>query len=368
LLFDFEREALKETGRYKTIPEKKEADRKSAEHYWNVVSKKIRDFDEEMVDKTDEIARDFHLCSIFNPVTFYKSVNNELGSKGYNSYYRFFKENLPIQRRFLRHVFNKRYYDNYTKVEPFLPLDQLVVRAEPGLPRYFGAGILLGLFYLATAIYLGYFVFKGFMFPKPVFHNAYDQVKLDCQQGSIQFVTSDNIDLYERLVNVFCNYPLGFNGSIMVDNQDMVNNRQEGVVYIPGAESIPGNFRVRDLVYFTAKMPGIPIPAVQELEKEYRAILKKYFHELSPGDRTCLLVDLCRLKEAKIYLIREFKPVNYGKSLVKALNKIKDLKKGSALILCLAEIFMTPDKAYYYCYDIKERRYIDLEHDDGYEG
>ena len=89
-LLGLEKEALKSTGRYEKQKEKQEADRESAEIYWNVVSKKIREIDLQMIDKTEELSRQFQSASIFNPVTFYKSVNNELGSKGFNSYNRFF--------------------------------------------------------------------------------------------------------------------------------------------------------------------------------------------------------------------------------------------------------------------------------------
>jgi len=40
-LMEFEKEALKNTGRYETIPEKIESDRRMAEHYWENVSKDI---------------------------------------------------------------------------------------------------------------------------------------------------------------------------------------------------------------------------------------------------------------------------------------------------------------------------------------
>lgn len=363
LLLRFEKEALKETGRYKSIPEKKEAERKSVEHYWNVVSRKIKKYDQEMIDKTGEISRDFHLCSIFNPVTFYKSVNNELGSKGYNSYYRFFNENLPIQRKFLRFVFDKRYYENYTKVEPFLPLENLVVKAEPSLPHFFAAGILLNLFYLVIAIFWGYTGYKRLMFPKPEAPGGYDQVDLACQHGNIEVVTSDKQDLYDQVINVVFGLPRDFNGKITVDNQNVVNTQKKEVVYVPGQAKIPGNFRVEDLLKLAAKMPGTAKQRLKHFEQDHKEILKKRFAHLSPGQRTCVLLELCKLKDAKIYLIRDFKPVIYGKSLMPALDKLRSIKETGALILCLSEIFITPGKAYNYSFDSKGKKYIDLEND-----
>ena len=363
-LLGLEKEALKSTGRYEKQKEKQEADRESAEIYWNVVSKKIREIDLQMINKTEELSRQFQAASIFNPVTFYKSVNNELGSKGFNSYNRFFRENLEIQRGFLRRVFDKRYYENYTKVEPYLPFEKLLVKADPSLPAFFTAGILLNLLYLVTAIFWGSAGFKRFMFPKLEAPGGYKEVKLECQQGNIEVVTSDNRDLYAQVVNVLYGIHRDFDGKISVDGQSVVNTRIKPVVYVPGQDSIPGNFRVNDLFNLAGKMPGITKQRLQQLKLQYQHILKKRFAHLDPGQRTNILLDLCGLKEPKIYLIRDFNPVIYGKSLIPALNKLRSIKETGALILCLSEIFMRPSKSYHYSYDIKEKKYIDLENDE----
>jgi len=362
-LLGFEREALKNTGRYKTQHEKKESDRESAEIYWEVVSKNIRKIDLEMIEKTEGISGEFQSWSIFNPVTFYKSVNNELGSKGYNSYNRFFRENLAIQRGFLRRVFDKRYYENYTRVEPYLPLERLVVKAEPGLPLFFFAGILLNLFYLVIAIFWGSAGFKRMMFPKPEAPGGYEEVKIACQYGNIEVVTGDKEDLYDQVVNVLFGIARDFNGKITVDGQNVVDTGRKQVVYVPGQARIPGNFRVVDVLNLAAKIPGPAKQKIQQLRQDHQDILKKRFAGLTPGQRTCILLELCGRKDTKIYLIRDFNPVMYGKSLMPALDKLRSVKDTGALILCLSEIFITPAKSYNYAYDSKEKKYIDLENE-----
>ncbi|MGD2092735.1 MAG: hypothetical protein PVH61_41595 [Candidatus Aminicenantes bacterium] len=363
LLLPFEKKALKDTGRYDSQQEKKESDRKSAEHYWDVVSKKIRAIDLEMIRETREISRQFQYWSIFNPVTFNRSVNNELGSKGFNSYNCFFRENLVVQRGFLRRVFDKRYYENYTRVEPYLPFEKLVVKAEPGLPMYFSAGILVNLFYLALAILWGYPGFKGFMFPRAEAPGGYDRVDIDCRHGSIVSLTVDNQDLYLQVVNGLLRRSPDFNGKITVEGQNIINADGQAVVYVPGQDKIPGNFRVKDLFNLAAKTPAAAKQELQQFKQENQDMLKKRLSALTPGQRTCILVDLCRLKKVKIYVIRDFKKVLYGKSLRLALNKLRSLKESGALILCLSEIFITPDKSCHYSYDNKEKKYIDLEND-----
>ncbi len=362
-LLVFEKESLKNTGRYKTIPERDEFERKRIEYYWNVVSIKIRAIDLQMIDKTEKISSQFQAASIFNPITFYKSVNNEMGSKGYNSYNHFFRENLEIQRGFLRHVFNKRYYENYTEVEPYLPMDKLVVKAGPSLPRFFTAGILLNLFYLVIAVFWGCAGFKRFIFPQPQAPGGYEEVQIESQSGSIAAVTCDNPDLYDQVTNVHFGFSQDFNGKITLDGQNIADNQDKIVVYVPGQAKIPGNFQVIDLVHLAVKMTDTKKPIVDVPGQEHKDILNQKLSALAPGQRTVVLLDICGLKNPGIYLIRDFKPTRYGKSLIKALEKLRSLKNKGALILCLSEIFITPRKSYNYSYDSKEKKYIDLENE-----
>jgi hypothetical protein len=248
-------------------------------------------------------------------------------------------------------------------VEPYLPFEKLVVKAEPGLPAFFTAGILLNLFYLVIAIFWGNTGFKRLMFPKPEAPGGYKEVKLDCQHGNIEVVTSDNQDLYAQVVNVLFGIPRDFDGKITMDGQSVVNSQIKPIVYVPGQDKIPGNFRVNDLFNLAAKLPKTIKQQLQQIKLHHHNILKKRFAHLDPGQRTSVLLDLCGLTEAKIYLIRDFKPVMYGKSLIPVLNKLRSIKESGALILCLSEIFMTPAKSYNYSYDSKEKKYIDLEND-----
>jgi hypothetical protein len=201
------------------------------------------------------------------------------------------------------------------------------------------------------------------MFPKPEAPDGYDQVDIDCQHGSIENVTSDKEDLYDQVLNWLLDSNPDFNGKINVDGQNVMDNRGKVVVYVPGQDKIPGNFQVVDLFNLAAKMPAATKQQLQRFKQDHQDMLKKRLSKLSPGQRYCILVELCKLKNAKIYVIRDFKPILYGKSLMLALDKLRSLKKSGALILCLSEIFIAPDKSYNYYYDSKEKKYINLEND-----
>jgi ABC-type Na+ transport system ATPase subunit NatA len=361
LLLPFEKRALKNTGRFDSQPEKQESDRESAEKYWNEVSKKIRAIDLHMMEKIEKLSRSFHFWSIFNPVTFYKSVNNELGSKGYNSYNNFFKENLVIQRKFLRHVFDKRYYENYSKVEPFLPADELVVKAEPGLPGYYLAGIIFNFFLMVLSLFIGYFIFKKHLLAKPEVPGGYEEVDINANDGNIEFVSCEKPDLSYTVVNVTRGYARGFNGKITINNHDVVKEGGTDFDFILNQAEIPGNIRVKQLLHFMAKTAGIDKEKINTFKQKNQDKLKCRFCELEPVERAVILLDLCLLREAKIYILKDFSSGIFQHSLPQLIDKLEQLKEKNLLILCLSDMFMKPDKSYSYSYDRKQEKYVDIE-------
>lgn len=361
LLLPFEKQALENTGRYETQPDKKESDRESAEKYWDDVSMKIREIDLDMINKIESLSRSFHLWSIFNPVTFYKSVNNELGSKGYNAYNKFFKANLEIQRQFLRHVFNKRYYENYSRVEPFLPAEQLAVKSETGLPRFYPAGIIFNFFLMVLSLFIGYFMFKKHLFSRPEFPGKYQEVNIKANYCNVVFVSCDKKDLSYTVVNVTRGYPQGFNGKIIIDGHDIVNDRMNNVDIIPNQSKIPGNIRVNHLLRFIAAAAKIEKEKIHAFKQRYQKKLKCRFSKLEPVERAVILLDLCLLRDAKIYILLDFRAGIFSHSFTQVTDKLEPLKEKGLLILCLSEIFMQADRSYKYTYNRKQEKYIDID-------
>jgi hypothetical protein len=361
LYLPFEKKALKNTGRYETQPGKEEADKQSAEEYWTEVSQRIREIDLKMIEKIEKLSRSFHFCSIFNPVTYYKSVNNELGSKGYNSYNMFFKENLEIQRKFLRHVFNKRYYENYTKVEPFLPAGELVVQAKPSLSAYFHEGLIFIFLLMVLSLYTGYFLHKSYMYPKPVKADVFQEVDINAEKGQIVFISCENQDLNDTVTNVTRGYPQGFNGKIIIDNLDVAADPSLDIDFIPNYRQVPGNIRVEQLLEFIGKTGKIANEKINRFKQDYQDRLTCRFSEIEPVEGNLILLDLCRLRDGKIYVLKDFSAGIFQHNIYLVIEKLEALKEKGVLILCLSDIFMRTDKTYQYSYNRTLGKYVDME-------
>ena len=113
----------------------------------------------------------------------------------------------------------------------FLPADELVVKAEPGLPRFYLVGYIYNLFLLVLSLLIGYFMYKRQLFPKPEVSEGYKEVDIKANHGNIEFVSCEKQGLSYMVANVLRGHPRGFNGKITIDNLDVVQ-RMIGIFVI----------------------------------------------------------------------------------------------------------------------------------------
>lgn len=304
-LMEFEREALKRTGRYDTVEEKKESDRQMAEYYWNYVSKDIDKLEFEMIEKSEENARKFHFCSIFNPVTFYKSVNNELSSKGYNMYMKFYRGNKEIQKGFLRFYFDRRFYENYSKVEPYLAAGENIFPASPSLPAFFVEGLAVSFLYIVIGLFFSYFRFKCRVYPYQN-REAFQNLKIMLKKGI--YITLNVFDqvFTPQFLKVFWGKCQKFIGQVTLDGKSIVNKKKKVFAYIPSPGKIPGGIKVSLFVTVLAGLlkPGKDI--IQKLKAQLgNDLLSRHMRDLSQKEIAGLLLKLAQLKQPAIYIIHD---------------------------------------------------------------
>jgi MoaA/NifB/PqqE/SkfB family radical SAM enzyme len=118
---------------------------------------------------------------------------------------------------------------------------------------------------------------------------------------------------------------------------------------------------VEQLLDFMAKIPGIAKEKINQFKHANQDKLKCRFCELEAVERALLLLDLCLLREAKIYILKDFSSGIFQHSLNQVIDKLDPIKEKGVLILCLSDIFMRADKSYKYSYDRQTGEYIDID-------
>jgi hypothetical protein len=157
-LMAFEKRALEQVGF--TNEDNIESVRALMESYWEKEVREFREFEKKLEMEMRTNIRRFQNLSFLSPTSFYLSASNEISSKGYESFIRFFNYIQILKHKFVRFYINKRYYSNYDKVESFVKGDENLFCARSRLPRGFFVGILLTMLYITGLAVLSYFRFK----------------------------------------------------------------------------------------------------------------------------------------------------------------------------------------------------------------
>lgn len=248
-LMNFEREALKESDRYNTKEEKLESDKRMAEHYWNNIYEGIEQLDIRTINHITLLAKRFHLLSLFSPVTFFKSVNNEISSLGFNGFLELYKGNREKKRGFLRYVFDKRFYKNYSTVSPYLPKGKAIIAAKSGLPNYFGIGMITNLFYILLALFFAYLRFIKYIFPTVSKESTID-TSLFFNRGELAHVCFNEPYLKDPFINVFLGQSTGIPGKITLDGKEQtpLDIKKASIFYLPTITKFPSNIRAKSLL------------------------------------------------------------------------------------------------------------------------
>lgn len=158
ILMGFEKEAEEKEGPVTDSNTGKE--RAFLESAWNNELKAIRALEKKLADEMQENIYRFQKLSCFFPSTFYLSTGNEIGSKGYENFIRFFERILTLKWKFIRFYIDKKYYSDHKKVESFIKGSENLFYSQTVLPRWFLRGVLIALVYILVLFALSYVRFK----------------------------------------------------------------------------------------------------------------------------------------------------------------------------------------------------------------
>lgn len=324
-LMSFEKVAYEYTSRFNEVKEKKEADRIfTEENWWDKGFKEVEKMESEMLNITQDLARKFQLLSIISPVTFYKCVNNEISSKGFNAYLSFYKEGQELQKGFLRYFLDKKSFNPYEKVVPYLKTEELVTKSTPSLPSYFFTGVMLLLFYIVLAVFFSYSRFKKFIFP--IINGNSENVDMQFnKKESIQF-TYD-----ESSKNLFFNILNGkiakFKGKITINGVNLITKAKKDYFYFPDIEKLPGNLSVKSLC---------------SLAKISTGNMDKRLKDLDLEEKFKLFLKIAKNIKKEIYVFNIVFPGNQFELLRAAKEEIKSFKTKDTTVFYFGAIGLSP--------------------------
>lgn len=339
MFFNFEYKASKYiVEKYgKSKEEGLKADKEMSERYWNQEYPKIRALDSRAITYTRRMANKFHLLSIFNAGTFYKSVNNELSSKGYNGYTAFYENIMEVHQGFLRYYIDNKYRPLTGKVEPFLKGEEYVFYGKSSLPAYFGWGIALNVFYILILLAFSYYRFYRSLFFSRFKSGAFDQVNLDFKPGNHYHIGIDNKEFSHLLYAALSGK--GHPGAVAIDKKGIPGKHEW--IYLPRLDHIPGDIRVKALISLTCASFNIPGDQERDLLDKLSAqgIDGRYFKDLSLSRQAVLLLMLTGYRKPDVFFFDEFFFRLPHETIIDILDNVLDqFKQSGSLIIEVNEL------------------------------
>ncbi|MCK4762287.1 MAG: ABC transporter permease subunit, partial [Candidatus Aminicenantes bacterium] len=225
------------------------------EQFWNVDFKKILDIETKNIEQIENITKKFHFLSIFNPVTFYRALCNELSSRGYLSYIDFYKTCLEKYKGFMRFYIDNWVLKKNIKLVPFVEGEEQVFYAEPALPAYFVPGVIIFFGWIVAAYLLSLFGFKRMLRPTQKKKVDFEKIKLDIRAGNyISLQAGKPRYLADQIYAALTGKShKSFNGKITLDGKKIES--LQPVFYLPEPDKLPKDLTIGQL----EKLAGLPV-------------------------------------------------------------------------------------------------------------
>lgn len=344
IIMNFEKKALDEAKRYTSMKERKQSERKlvsgALTHEYKIIQQLEDNMKQEMIDNFHF----FNKLSMIFPTSFYQSLSNEISSRGYDNFFRFYEYIQELKKGFVNYYIQKKFYSNYDKVEPFIHGDQNIYHAVNRLPVHFGWGIIITLIYIAALGVVSFIRFKAYLFHIPD-KEMPELKKLDIElaSGQSEVVLTADETLKDQIFSVLSGQVHAFAGKLMVDDVNIAADHgsiKDRFMFLCRPEEIPEEIKASALITLFQNLMALSKKERAEmyLQLNMESIEKKCFSELDDADKGKLLMTAARLKQCKVYIIDDFArgmPPDFIIHLILELRKLK--QNGCAILYLTAD-------------------------------
>jgi len=278
--------------------------------------KEILEMEYAMHRKMLGTAKFYQRFAMFFPSTFYISVSEELSSMGYLNLLDFYLYTIKLKAEFVDFILKKIYFENFSKVVPFLKDNENIYHATPRIPGTFVPGLLLNLIYIFILGIVNYILFKKTIFEPSEFIKD-DEIKrlsninLNYRQHYIFKIFGNK--LLKRMYNIFSGQSFLKNKAesspwIFLESVDITNGKfDETFLYICSPTALPRDMSARSFFNFIGDINRYPIKQREELASilKIENLGKKKIRELKRHEKAGLLLAMSQMTDRKAYLFHD---------------------------------------------------------------
>lgn len=313
-VMDFEKEAIEKAGTFEYGKKVSKIDQELVLKYWNNEFKKIEKLEESMRAEMQENISRCQWLSAFFPTTFYRSVTDEISSRGYENMIDFYNHVQTLKRKFVKWYIDKVFFSNFTKVESFIENEENVFYAQSRMPGYGLMGGLLNLLYIVILIWFSYIRYKKILYREPekeITQN--DETPIALKKGDHEIILVREDDFKNRMYNLLSGKRTqktikDFKGTVSIEGKDIVEGTDTfDFYYLSPPGKIPEDIKAGDFITLISQLTHYPKEQREAIleEPKIAAIRKKTFNQLEDEDKSEILFQVLKMKKSAVYLLND---------------------------------------------------------------
>lgn len=334
IVMEFEKRAIEKAGILEYGKEVSDLDRKLMKDFLNKDFKKILLLEEKLTDQMRKHTSLFQILSNFFPSSFYLSVNNEIGSRGYENLLDFYRRVLELKRKFVKFIIDKIYFENFSEVVPFIKGEENVYHARSRIPNYFWQGIMITLFHISYLLGISFFRFKKALYQLPdVKINTQQATRVKLARKDFKVWTTINEMFKKQLYNLFSGInkrpaknktipPL----EVVIDNLPLSpGDKKQDFLYLCRLCHFPNDVKAADFLSFLDALMNTPANTAESPTPPWT---RNKIKQLDNHEMGQLAIRILERKPFDIYLIDNITRGMPGEFVIQLKEKMEELKTG----------------------------------------
>lgn len=313
-IMDFEKKAIEEAGTFNYGKKVNDTRRKVIIKYLNNEFKKIEKLEESMRAEMNENISRCQWLSTFFPTTFYRSVTDEISSRGYENLIEFYKHVQKLKRKFVKWYIDKVFFSNFTKVESFIKDEENVFYAQTRMPGYILMGDLLNLVYIVILIWFSYIRYKKILYKEPEKEiTRKDKNPIALKKGDHEIILVRKDDFKNRMYNLLSGKRSqktikDFKGIVSIESKDIVTGTEKfDFFYLCSSGEIPEDIKAGDFITLISRLTHYPKNQREAIleDPKISTIRNKTFSQLEDEDKSEILFHVLKMKKSEVYLVND---------------------------------------------------------------
>jgi hypothetical protein len=302
---NFEKESEKKEGKF--ARDKIELERELAEKYLKNVFKKNEVEELRLKKHLESNSKRINKWGVLFPTTFYMLTCNEVSSRGYRNFIDFYIYAIHMMRKFVRFWIDRVFYHDPKQLVNFIKKDENVYRARPGIPHYAAEGFAALFFYIMAIYITGSIRCKKWLFPGSKRKKAFAGLEINFETNKTTTVRSYDPDFYRQLLNFLLSKHRIPNWSVCIDGKVIEKINKPTIVYLPNPDTLPIDFKTRQLLYFLKKTMKLPEKEFQKVINTIdKKVLNQRFANIEKIEKAKLVLRIALSTNKQVYVFDNF--------------------------------------------------------------